>query len=36
MRQQDFYILNVSYKNVLLKKNPLDGDSKNFYLNLMM
>jgi SWI/SNF-related matrix-associated actin-dependent regulator of chromatin subfamily A member 5 len=24
------------YKNILLKKNPLDGDSKSHYLNLMM
>jgi SWI/SNF-related matrix-associated actin-dependent regulator of chromatin subfamily A member 5 len=24
------------YKNVLLKKNPIDGDSKNYYLNIMM
>ncbi len=24
------------YKNILMKKNPLDGDNKNHYLNLMM
>jgi SNF2 family DNA or RNA helicase len=24
------------YKNILMKRNPLDGENKNHFLNLMM